>query len=280
MTLLAARDVDATPGGGVLPRSFGALDLEFVARAGRTHALRTYQQGVLRVRFPHVPRDTPPEAVLINTAGGLTGGDSVTMTVTLRAQAQATITSQAHEKIYRASQGAAAIAARIAIENGASLEWLPQPTILFDRAGLARRTEVSLAGDARLLAVEAVIFGRTAMAEAVRQGALDDDWRIRRDGRLIHADRFALDGDIAAGLAGPAVLGGGAAMATLRLVAPDAEARLEEARALLGDDGGASAWNGLLLARIVARDGRHLGAVLARLLTGLRGRPLPPIWTI
>lgn len=263
-----------------LPRSFGALDLEFRKQDGVTRAHRTYQQGVLRVRFPNVPAGAPPEAVLINTAGGLTGGDRLAMAVTLAEGAAATLTTQAHEKVYRASLGTAAIVADVMIGAGASLDWLPQPTILFDRAHLSRRTEVALAADARLLAVEAVIFGRMAMAEVVASGALNDEWVIRRAGRLIHFDRFALEGGITGMLARPSVLDGHAAMATIRHVAPDAGARLEDARALLGEDGAASAWNGMLLARIAAKDGHHLCDVLARLLPGLRGCPLPAIWTI
>jgi urease accessory protein len=263
-----------------LPRSFGALDLEFVARDGVTRAFRAFQQGVMRVRFPHVPKGAPPEAVLINVAGGLTGGDCITMDVMLGADAHATITTQAHEKVYRASLGTVVITAQLGVESGAQLEWLPQPTILFDRARLTRRTDVTMAADAQMLAVEAVIFGRMAMSEVMREGALDDQWTIRRGGRLIHFDRFALENEIDKSLARAGVLDGHAAMATIRHVAPDAEARLDMTRELLGADGAASAWNGMLVARIVARDGQHLSAVLARLLPALRGRPLPPIWTI
>jgi urease accessory protein len=210
----------------------------------------------------------------------MTGGDQVSMKFALGAQARAVIATQAHEKIYRASQGQAAITAAIHLESGASLEWLPQPTILFDRARLTRVTEVNMAADARLLAVEAVIFGRTAMSETMKNGALDDHWTIRRDGRLIHHDRFRMQDDTAALLSRPSVLDGEAAMATIRLVAPDAAARLDDMRALLADDGAASAWNGMLIARLVAQDGYQLGQALARVLTGMRGRPLPPIWTI
>jgi urease accessory protein len=130
------------------------------------------------------------------------------------------------------------------------------------------------------LGVEAVIFGRTAMSETVATGALCDSWTIRRGGRLIHADCFEIAGDVADRLARPSVLDGHAAMATIRYVAPDAEARLSQMRELLAESGAASAWNGMLLARIVARDGYHLSGHLARVLVGLRRSPLPTVWTI
>ncbi len=261
-----------------LPRSFGAIDLEFRNDAGISRAHRMYQAGMLRVRFPNVKG--APEAVLINTAGGLTGGDCVTMGVEMGAGTSAIVTSQAHEKVYKSSGGTVSMIASLKLGAGSALEWLPQPTILFDHAILARETHVELAGDADFLGVEAVIFGRTAMGEAMNSGALSDHWTIRRGGRLIHADRFALEGAVAAGLSKMSVLAGGAAMATIRHVVIDAAAKLEAVREALGEDGAASAWNGMLLARIVTNDGYGLSAALARTLTALRGRPLPPVWNI
>jgi urease accessory protein len=125
-----------------------------------------------------------------------------------------------------------------------------------------------------------VIFGRTAMSETVATGSLCDSWTIRRGGKLIHADRFDIAGDVAVSLAKPSVLDAYAAMATIRYVAPDAQARLAQMRELLAESGAASAWNGMLIARIVASDGYHLNLDLGRVLTGLRRSPLPPVWTI
>ncbi len=170
--------------------------------------------------------------------------------------------------------------ASLKLGEGSSLEWLPQPTILFDRAALTRETHVELAEDADFLGVEAVIFGRTAMGETMNSGALSDHWSIRRDGRLIHADRFALDGPVAAQLSKVSVLAGNAAMATIRYVSAHAAAKLDTVREALGEDGAASAWNGMLLARIVTSDGYGLSAALARTLTALRGRALPQVWNI
>lgn len=261
-----------------LPRSFGAIDLEFHNQGGVTRVHRMYQAGVMRVRFPNGAG--APEAVLINTAGGLTGGDCVTMGVEMGMRTSAIVTTQAHEKVYKSSGGTVSMTASLKLGAGSVLEWLPQPTILFDCAMLARETHVEMTGDGDFLGVEAVIFGRTAMGEAMEAGALSDHWTIRRDGRLIHADRFALDGAVAAHLSKDSVLSGNAAMATIRRVCVHAEAKLESIREALGEDGAASAWNGMLLARIVTKDGYQLSAALARVLTALRGRPLPPVWSI
>jgi urease accessory protein len=221
-----------------------------------------------------------PEAVLINTAGGLTGGDCVTMGVEMTAGTAAIVTTQAHEKVYKSSGGAVSMIASLKLGGASALEWLPQPTILFDRANLARETHVEMAGTSDFLGVEAVIFGRTAMGETMTSGALSDHWSIRRDGRLIHVDRFALEGAVAASLSKMSVLAGNAAMATIRHVAAHAAGKLDAVREALGDDGAASAWNGMLLARIVTKDGYGLSAALARVLTTIREKPLPPVWNI
>jgi urease accessory protein len=261
-----------------LSPSLGTVDLEFHDDAGISRVHRMYQSGMMRVRFPNVKG--APEAVLINTAGGLTGGDCVTIGVEMSAGTAAIVTTQAHEKVYKSSGGTVSMIAGLKLGQASSLEWLPQPTILFDRAMLARETHVELAGDADFLGVEAVIFGRTAMGETMNSGALSDHWTIRRDGRLIHADRFALEGAVAASLSKMSVLAGSAAMATIRHVASGAAVKLEAVREALAEDGAASAWNGMLLARIVTKDGYGLSAALARVLTALRGKTLPPVWNI
>lgn len=264
-----------------LPRMEGSVRLVFARRDERTHISVMHQAGAARVRFPNPAEGAPPEAVLLNTAGGLTGGDRIDTSVELGPRAEATVTTAASEKIYRALEGEAAVRVRLALGAGASLAWLPQPTILFDRSALDRRTEVELAGDASFLGVETLIFGRMAMGEDIRRGACRDAWRIRRNGTLIFADTFRVDGAVAAALDRPATLAGARAVAMLIYVAQDAQARLEAARAVLEraqSTAGVSAWNGMLVARAIARDGRTLQGDIAALAQVLSGRPLPRVW--
>ncbi|MFX7793007.1 urease accessory protein UreD, partial [Acinetobacter baumannii] len=68
---------------------------------------------------------------------------------------------------------------------GAHLGWLPQETILFDRARVHRRCDIELDEAASLLLCEIVVFGRTAMGERMDQGEFVDRWRLRRGGRLV-----------------------------------------------------------------------------------------------
>jgi len=166
---------------------------------------------------------------------------------------------------------------RLSVGAGGRLAWLPQETILFDRARLARRIDVDLAEDASLVMAEAVLFGRAAMGEQMAQGFWADTWRVRCGGRLVFAENVRLDGDIAAKLARPASAKGGIALATV-LIAPADEAMIAAARNLdFFCEAGISAWNGLAVARLVARDGAALRRDLVAILAAL-GQTVPRLW--
>ena len=251
---------------------------------GRTRIDRLFQEGAAKIR---VPRSVTPglEAVLINTAGGLTGGDRMTWACQAARGTQLTLTTQACEKTYKAADATRAeVGVSLSAGAGASLCWLPQETILFDQARLTRKLDIDLAADSRALIVEPVIFGRKAMGEAVRSGIFRDRWRVRVEGRLIHAEDFSIGPDIAGEMVRAAVAGEARAFATLLLVGPDAEDRLVPARRIIADNGGASTWSvgqtGKLLARVVARDGYTLRKTLTPLIGLLNpGAGLPKIWS-
>ena len=237
--------------------------------------------GLKRMREAHAAKvRIPPgsqDAILINTGGGLAGGDRFTFTITAEENARLTITSQAAERVYRSLGPAADIEITLAARAGASLMWLPQETILFDGAALRRRITVELAEDAAFLAVESVILGREAMGETVRHARLHDRWRIRQNDRLIFADDVAFDGPPPES---PATLGTARAFATVVLVSPRAEALIDKARAAIGGRGSASAWSGKLVARLAARDGFELRKSLIPALTLLADRThLPKTWS-
>ena len=169
----------------------------------------------------------------------------------------------------------------LAAQQGARLEWLPQETILFDRARLKRRYAVDLAPDATFLSFEGLMLGRLAHGDVMGEGHLEDHWRIRRGGALVFADAFRLSGPIGALLERPAVAGGARALATLLYIAPDAEARLEEARVLMESvpcEAGASAWNGILAVRWLAPDIGTLRRAATSFLMAFRKAPLPRVW--
>lgn len=266
-----------------LPRAQGELRLGFKRRGELTVLDTLYQQGCAKARLPNVEPGGWKSAVAINTSGGLTGGDRLSIAVEWGEGAQATVAGQAAEKIYRASADSAQVRTRLTLASGAQGEWLPQETILFDRAALDRDTIVSLMPDSEFLGLESVVLGREAMGESVREGRLRDAWRIQRGGKLIYADVVALEGDIATEIERTAIAGGARAFATILLVAPDAQRRLDAVRAALENleeaQGGASCWNGLLAVRLLARDGESLLAAIRAALSVLRDhRALPRVW--
>ncbi len=266
-----------------LPRARGELRVTYVARDGVTRHQEAYQQGAMRVRFPRVTAGVPPEAVIINTSGGLTDGDIINISVTAEENAYGLITGQACERIYQSRFGEAEVNGRVVLADQARLDWVPQPTILFNEGRFRRMTQVDMAESATLLAVEGIIFGRTAMAEEVFSGWVEDGWRIRRGGKLVYADTLRITGSVNEQLASKAVLAGHKATASIIYVAPDAEQRLEEMRSLFGSDqfiAGASAWDGILSARVVAPTGAILTKALLPILSGFRKEAMPRVWTL
>jgi urease accessory protein len=255
-------------------RAVGRLALTVAHDGRRSRRMRVYEDGPLRARFPNGPA---LEAVIINTAGGIAGGDHFSFDIDVGEGAELTATTAAAEKVYRSIDTPARVDVQLSVAPGGKLVWLPQETILFQEARLRRTVEIDLAAQASLLFVEAVVFGRTAMGESVTDGELFDCWRVRRSGELVFADTMRLDGAIGASLGRAAVAAGRCAVATVLAVPPNADA-LERARGLsLCGDGGISAWNGFMLARLVARDGSTLRRDLQALLAALHGSP-PRLW--
>jgi len=264
-----------------MQRARGRLQLTLKTGPRGTFAFRAYEAGAAKARFPRVETGEAFEATLINTAGGLTGGDHITWTVIAENGAHATVSSQAAERIYKRSSGAARVETTLSVGDGADLAWLPQETIVFDRSALQRTLNAEVHPHGRLIAAEAVVLGRAAMGESARAVSVSDSWRISRGGRLVFADGLKLEGDTTVTLAGGATGRGAAAMATLILVSPDAEAQIEPARAVAagaGGEMGVSAWNGILTARLIAEDGQMLRADLTRLIIALGQANIPRVW--
>jgi urease accessory protein len=263
----------------VLPseRSHGAARVVLRAGPDRGRLERLHQSGSAKA-FVHAG-EAGPEVVFLNTSGGLTGGDRMTCGIELGAGVRAGGTTQTAERAYRSPGGAAAVTVRHAVGPGAHLDWLPQETILFDHSQLMRETRIDLAADATCLMLEMLVLGRAAMGEHPATLHLRDTRRVMRAGQPVLVEPLHLTP--AALTAGPAVLEGARALATLALVAPGAADALAPVRAALdepGTRGGASAFDGKLMIRLLADDGWPLRRQVARLLAVLRPGPLPRVW--
>ena len=261
-------------------RAIGRIALSVADDADRSRRQRVHEEGALRVRFPNVSNRDALEAVIVNTAGGMAGGDRFDLDIAVGSGAKLTITTAAAEKIYRSLGPDTEIRVKLGIGSGGTLGWLPQETILFDQIRLHRSIEADLAPDASLLLAEGVVFGRSAMGETLAHGHFFDRWRVRRDGALIFAESLRLDDAIAEQLRQRAVAGGGVAIASVLKIPGDEEvvAAVRAKEKDFAGEVGVSAWNGLALARLVAPDGAALHRDLIAVLTAFGNMPLPRLW--
>lgn len=246
---------------------------------GRTRLATLFQEGCAKIRLPHT-HDASLQAVLINTAGGLTGGDEVRWAAEAAAGARLVLTTQACERVYRSLGDDARVSTQLTVRAGAHVDWLPQETILFEGSRLQRSLDVELEDGGSLFAVEAVLLGREAMGETARQARLSDTWRIRRNGRLIHAEATRLSAEPLE-RDGLSLLDGKRAFATLLYVGADAERRLGRVRALIGRDAGASLVGERLVVRALAASGLALRRSIAPIIAELSGAgALPRLWQL
>ena len=258
-------------------RAVGRIALTAEYGRGITQRKRLHESGGLRMHFPG-QRKRELEAVFINTAGGIAGGDRFDLDIAAGDKARLLVSTAAAEKVYRSLGPKARIAIKLSAAADASLAWLPKETILFDGARLRRTIEVELAEGASLVLAEALVFGRAAMGEALEHGSVFDRWRVRRGGTLVFAETMRLDGEIGAHLRERAVAAGGGGIATLLAFPADA-ARIAPLRDH-GDwrgEAAVSTWNGFAAVRFVAADGATLRYDLTAALAGL-GVALPPLW--
>ncbi|OKO92499.1 urease accessory protein ureD [Bradyrhizobium sp. NAS80.1] len=259
-------------------RARGAVRFDVHACDGVTRRGVLHESGSLRVRFPS-PEDQGLSGVFVNTAGGVAGGDRFDIEIAAADAARLTLTTAAAEKVYRTPGPAAQLNIALRVGAGAHLSWLPQETILFDRARVQRRFDIALDEAASLLLCEIVVFGRIAMGERMEQGEFVDRWRLSRGGKLVFAETVRLDGNIGAKLARSAVAKGGAAIGTA-LIVPGDEAlveRLREASESFSGEVGISAWNGFAMARFCAQDAARLRADMMAVLART-GAALPRLW--
>ncbi|SDR59024.1 urease accessory protein [Rhizobiales bacterium GAS191] len=228
-----------------------------------------FQRSPIRIMFPRVGDGAIEEAVLVNTAGGIAGGDRLDLDVTVLANASIAVTSQAAEKVYRALNEPARITTKLKACEAAKLAWLPQETIVFNWGRLRRETEIELSSGAELLALEWLVLGRAAHGEEMVGGHITDSWRVKKDGRLIWADSFRATDEVFPHLQRKALLSNCKAVGTLIYFGPHLDTRLEFLRdiaASLECHCAATSVGGLIIVRFAAKVSYDLRLALRNLL--------------
>ena len=266
----------------IFQRARGALNISAVAGVGGQSRLQDLrQQGSYRAIFPR-PKMGAIEAVMINTAGGITGGDRFSTKVTAHDHAKISLTTQAAERIYRAPDATpGSMQTRLEVKSNAQLYWLPQETILFEGSRLHRRLEVEVTRDSKFLMVEPIVFGREASGEILNFCSLDDRVCITTEGTPIYVDRIKLDGDVALILKRSAVADGLRSMASIVLVDKMAKAMIDGVRTLLPSSGGASLLaDNILAIRLLCTDSFALRTALLPILKHLTQNAVPKNWRL
>jgi urease accessory protein len=271
-----------------LQRAAGSCRIVAGGSERGTHLIDIFQQNPIRVLFPRGNGYAIGEAVLINTAGGIAGGDRLQYEVTAHAGASLAVTSQAAEKVYRALDVPAGITTKLEAYAGAKLAWLPQETIIFNRSLLRRETEIALFSGAELLVLESLVLGRTAHGEEIVGGNISDSWRIRKDGRLVWAETFRLTNEVFPQLHRKALLAGCRSIGTLVYFGQNLDARLEVVRKIATSAEcriAATSVGGLIIIRLAAETSFDLRSTLRSFLecfgSALGSGPIrvPKMWS-
>ena len=246
-----------------------------------TKITRLYQSGSSKIFLPKT-YSSMREAVLANTAGGITGGDSFAAQ-TMVSSSSLVITSQTAERLYRSITTPARINIDLHAENGAILHWLPQETIIFNEAAAERTINLNMSKDSTVLLAETLVFGRQAMGEQVHDCHFVDHWRLYREGSLFHAEALRLTDKIQNRLQARAAGNSARMLTTIFYASMDVEAQCQRIKPfidLCSSLCAISSWEDKIIIRLIATDPLIGRADVNRILSVIRGEALPRVWQI
>ena len=267
----------ATDHGASLQRAWGQLSFHLNGQKIE----KLYQAGCAKMMLPKTYSEMT-EAVMLNTAGGITGGDQLGISVVAQ-DCALVATSQTAERLYKSSTSPARISIQLKAQESANLHWLPQETILFDGAEIDRTIRLDMQSGCQCLIAESLVLGREAMGEVLQSCHFTDSWRLYRDGVLFHAEQLRLTGDVRDVLAASA--GGNAArlLTTIIYAGADAEQAAERLKPIISSSRSTSAtscWREKLVVRLVSADAPAGRTDIVKLLLALRQQPLPRVWQV
>ena len=219
---------------------------------------------------------------MLNTSGGITGGDRLNVKIQVENGA-VVATSQTAERLYRSITEPAKIEITLRAYNAATLHWLPQETIIFDGAELDRTVCLDMSADSKCLLAETIVMGREAMGEDISVCHFTDNWRLYREGQLFHAESLRLTDRVAEIMAVPAGGNGARLLSTILYAGFDAEQMaglLNSVVEACSSKCAMSCWNDRLVIRLMSPHPRFARADIKELLCALSGQPLPRVWQV
>lgn len=202
------------PSLAAFPQEWSArLELAYGLRGEATIPTLRRHFGPLRVQKSFYPEgEGCCHQIVVHPPGGIAGGDHLSVSVDVGDGAHALLTSPGAAKWYRSYGRTAYQTLRFKVGQGATLEWLPLETILFDGSAPSLTAEIDLAADARLIYSDVICLGRPAAGERFTEGHWRQRTRLTRAGRLVWSEPVDLAGsdallDSQVGLAGHSVVG-------------------------------------------------------------------------
>lgn len=266
------------------PSWHAELELGYARFGNGTRPTLRRHKGPLRVQ-KHLYAEGPEvcQHIIVHPPGGIAGGDRLDISARVDADAWAQLTGPGAAKWYRAASPAYQ-QLDLQVAAGATLEWLPQESIVFSAAQAELTTRIDLQGDARLFYWDMVALGRPASGERFERGHFQQHLDIRRDGQLLWHERQRITGNDGL-LDSPIGLDGHPVFATLLATGEIDAALLQQCRSLPNRvRGDLSQLPGLLVARCLADEALHardwLIALWQLLRPALLGREAisPRIW--
>ena len=249
-----------------------------VVLGARGQVVDLFQKGSAKAILPRVHLDVP-EVVFLNTSGGLTGGDRLSFDLEIAAGTTAMAATQTAERAYASSGGTAEVDVNISVGDDAFCLWMPQETILFDRAALARETIVRLGRRAQFLGVETIVLGRAAMREVVQTLDLSDVRRVlSHSGTPVHAEHVAVTTRTLKRRENRAGLAGHTVFASLVYIGADACDQLDTVRRLAQKPAVVSAFGHRLVVRIEGDDSWSIRQILIPIIKALGEGNIPRVW--
>ena len=227
------------------------LTLDFAPRGAKTALVNRAHRGPLTVQRPFYPEGEVCHVYLLHPPGGVVAGDRLTINASAESSAKALITTPAASKFYRSGGGEARQTVNLTVAEGASLEWLPQETIVYEGALLNSAMHIDLAEHAHFIGWEILALGRPAASEGFDNGSANLNWRISRAGHLFYLERQHQDAQAFQARWG---LAGHSACGTL-FVYPATSLQLAAVQELIGDEAnrGVTLIEGLLICRCLDR---------------------------
>lgn len=175
-------------------RSWSArLDLEYALRREETVLMRSSHEGPLRVQRPFREASGVCQTYVLHPPGGIVGGDTLDVEVRAGEGSRALLTTPGATKFYRSGGDIARQSQRVSVGPQASVEWLPQETIVFDGANALSHTQVRLDATSSCTLWDITCLGRPASKHPFASGSFVQRLELYRGERplLLESSRWS-----------------------------------------------------------------------------------------